>query len=164
MPDIRITRKDFLDDRQGRTFADVLNDAEQPFDHVLEFFNDKERQTTPGGLGNPPRPSGTGRCCPRTRVARIGGSIPGTATSETDEASAAGGGRARADDHGGARMAQDGPQGLARRSSQDFRSHEPPGELPQYGRPRVLVFAGRTLRTSERNALPIGSTAPPRPR
>lgn len=44
MPDIRITRKDVLDDRQGRTFADVLNDAEQPFDHVLEFFNDKERQ------------------------------------------------------------------------------------------------------------------------
>jgi hypothetical protein len=44
MPDIRITRKDFLDDRQGRTFADVLNDSEQPFDDVLEFFNDKERQ------------------------------------------------------------------------------------------------------------------------
>src|SRR5580658_5476464 len=44
MPDIRITRKDFLDDRQGRTFADVLNDAEQPFDQVLEFFNDAEHQ------------------------------------------------------------------------------------------------------------------------
>ncbi len=44
MPDIRITRKDFLEDRQGRTFADVVNDAEQPFDDVLEFFNDKERQ------------------------------------------------------------------------------------------------------------------------
>jgi hypothetical protein len=44
MPDFRITRKDFLEDRQGRTFADVLNDAEQPFDAVLEFFNDKDRQ------------------------------------------------------------------------------------------------------------------------
>jgi hypothetical protein len=44
MPDIHITRKDFLDDRQGRTFADVLNDADQPFDQVLEFFNDKDRQ------------------------------------------------------------------------------------------------------------------------
>jgi hypothetical protein len=44
MPDIRITRKDFLEDRQGRTFADVLNDAEQPFDQVLEFFNDKDHQ------------------------------------------------------------------------------------------------------------------------
>ncbi len=44
MPDIRIARKDFLEDRQGRTFADVVNDAEQPFDDVLEFFNVKERQ------------------------------------------------------------------------------------------------------------------------
>jgi hypothetical protein len=41
---MRITRKEFLEDRQGRTFADVLNDAEQPFDHVLEFLNDKDRQ------------------------------------------------------------------------------------------------------------------------
>jgi hypothetical protein len=44
MPDIRITRKEFLEDRQGRTFADVLNDAGQPFDQILEFFNDKDRQ------------------------------------------------------------------------------------------------------------------------
>ncbi len=44
MPDFRITRKDFLGDRQGRTFADVLNDPEQPFDQVLEFFNDQQRQ------------------------------------------------------------------------------------------------------------------------
>lgn len=44
MPDIRITRKEFLEDRQGRTFADVLNDEEQPFDQVLAFFNDKDRQ------------------------------------------------------------------------------------------------------------------------
>lgn len=38
------TRDDFLGDRQGRTFADVLNDPEQPFDAVLEFFNDEDRQ------------------------------------------------------------------------------------------------------------------------
>jgi hypothetical protein len=44
MPDIRITRKEFLEDRQGRTFADVLNDPGQPFDQILEFFNDKDRQ------------------------------------------------------------------------------------------------------------------------
>jgi hypothetical protein len=43
MPDVRITRKDFLDDRQGRTFADVLNDDAQPFDQVLAFF-DESRQ------------------------------------------------------------------------------------------------------------------------
>jgi len=40
----RMTRKDFLDDRQGKTFADVVNDAEQPFDVVLDFFNDAGRQ------------------------------------------------------------------------------------------------------------------------
>ncbi len=44
MPVTRITRKDFQEDRQGRTFADVLDDAEQPFDQVLEFFNDARRQ------------------------------------------------------------------------------------------------------------------------
>lgn len=44
MSQIQITRKDFLEDRQGRTFADVLDDAEQPFDQVLAFFNDAHRQ------------------------------------------------------------------------------------------------------------------------
>jgi len=32
---VRITRKKFSEDRQGRTFADVLDDPEQPFDDVL---------------------------------------------------------------------------------------------------------------------------------
>jgi hypothetical protein len=44
MAKARMTRKDFLDDRQGKTFADVANDAEQPFDVVLDFFNDADRQ------------------------------------------------------------------------------------------------------------------------
>jgi len=44
MSEIRITRKDFLEDRQGRTFADVLNDDEQPFDQMLAFFDDSDRQ------------------------------------------------------------------------------------------------------------------------
>ncbi len=44
MPKVRVTRKIFLQDRQGKTFADVVNDAEQPFDIVLEFFNDADRQ------------------------------------------------------------------------------------------------------------------------
>ena len=39
-----ITREDFLKDRQGRTFADVLNDPEQPFNETLAFFNDADRQ------------------------------------------------------------------------------------------------------------------------
>jgi hypothetical protein len=41
---VPITRAEFLEDRQGRTFADVLNDPEQPFDDVLAFFDDAERQ------------------------------------------------------------------------------------------------------------------------
>jgi hypothetical protein len=44
MPRITITRETFLKDRQGRTFADVLNDPDQPFDEVREFFNDQARQ------------------------------------------------------------------------------------------------------------------------
>ena len=44
MRKVILTRHDFLQDRQGRTFADVLNDPEQPFDAVLKFFNDEDRQ------------------------------------------------------------------------------------------------------------------------
>jgi hypothetical protein len=44
MPKVTISRRSFLQDRQGRTFADVLNDREQPFDLVLSFFNDEHRQ------------------------------------------------------------------------------------------------------------------------
>lgn len=44
MSSVAITRKEFLDDRQGRTFADVLNDPEQPFDEALAFFSDPDRQ------------------------------------------------------------------------------------------------------------------------
>ena len=44
MPRVKVTRSDFLADRQGNTFADVVNDPEQPFDVVLEFFNDADRQ------------------------------------------------------------------------------------------------------------------------
>lgn len=44
MDRVVITRQDFLQDRQGRTFADVLNDSEHPFDAVLAFLSDAERQ------------------------------------------------------------------------------------------------------------------------
>ncbi len=44
MPGVVISRQSFAQDRQGRTFADVLNDAQQPFDAVLEFFNGEDRQ------------------------------------------------------------------------------------------------------------------------
>ena len=44
MPKMTLTCDDFVRDRQGRTFADVVNDPEQPFDEVLAFFNDEGRQ------------------------------------------------------------------------------------------------------------------------
>jgi hypothetical protein len=44
MAKITITREDFQLDRQGRTFADVLADSDQPLEQVLEFFNDQDRQ------------------------------------------------------------------------------------------------------------------------
>lgn len=44
MQSLTITSEKFLEDIQGRTFSDVLNDPDQPFDAVLEFFNDESRQ------------------------------------------------------------------------------------------------------------------------
>ena len=44
MPTARVTRNAFLEDRQGIKFADVANDPKQPFDSVLAFFNDADRQ------------------------------------------------------------------------------------------------------------------------
>jgi len=44
MPKERVTRDEFLADRQGKTFTDVANDSTQPFNTVLEFFGDADRQ------------------------------------------------------------------------------------------------------------------------
>ncbi len=44
MASVLLSRDKFLQDRQGRTFVDVLRDAEQPFEQVLAFFNDPDRQ------------------------------------------------------------------------------------------------------------------------
>jgi hypothetical protein len=44
MARLTITQEDFFNDRQGRTFVDVLKDPEQPFLEVLTFFNDPDRQ------------------------------------------------------------------------------------------------------------------------
>lgn len=44
MKPVTITRKKFIENIQGRTFADIVNDPKQPFDTILEFFNDGSRQ------------------------------------------------------------------------------------------------------------------------
>ncbi|MBX9792458.1 MAG: hypothetical protein K2Y37_26455 [Pirellulales bacterium] len=44
MPASTISRDEFLADRQGRTFADVANAPNIPFDELLAFFADEGRQ------------------------------------------------------------------------------------------------------------------------
>ena len=44
MAKARMSRDVFLEDPQGKTFVDVVNDREQPFDKVFEFFDDANRQ------------------------------------------------------------------------------------------------------------------------
>ena len=44
MAKANVSRDDFLEEPQGKTFADVVNDPEQSFDIVLEFFDDADRQ------------------------------------------------------------------------------------------------------------------------
>lgn len=39
-----VTLDDFRQDRQGKTFADVLNDPKQPLADVVAFFSDEGRQ------------------------------------------------------------------------------------------------------------------------
>lgn len=44
MSEPSMSREEFLKDRQGRTFADVLKDPQRSFDEVLAFFSDNDRQ------------------------------------------------------------------------------------------------------------------------
>lgn len=44
MRSITISQEVFLEDPQGRTFADVVKDPQQPFEEVLEFLSDADRQ------------------------------------------------------------------------------------------------------------------------
>jgi hypothetical protein len=41
---VTIRREEFLADRQGRTFADVVSDPDSIFDLVFKFFNNEDRQ------------------------------------------------------------------------------------------------------------------------
>jgi hypothetical protein len=44
MPSAAITREEFLEVRLGKAFSDVVNDPEQPFNEVLDFFSNEDRQ------------------------------------------------------------------------------------------------------------------------
>lgn len=41
---VNVTRDEFLHDRQGRTFSDLLGDSPEVLDVLLTFFNDANRQ------------------------------------------------------------------------------------------------------------------------
>ena len=41
---VTLQKSDFINDRQGRTFADVWEDPQQPFNELVEFLNDEDRQ------------------------------------------------------------------------------------------------------------------------
>ena len=41
---IKVTRNTFLNDPQGRTFSDVINDPQYPFDEAIRFFDSADRQ------------------------------------------------------------------------------------------------------------------------
>lgn len=43
-PSIIISRDRFLQDPQGRTFSDIMEEPEQPFEIVLKVFNNEDRQ------------------------------------------------------------------------------------------------------------------------
>lgn len=44
MPKVTITLPKFLDDSQGKRFADVARDAPKAFEEVLKFFSSEDRQ------------------------------------------------------------------------------------------------------------------------
>jgi hypothetical protein len=44
MPSTTVTRAAFLCDRLGKAFSDVVNDPDQPFHEVLDFFSNEDRQ------------------------------------------------------------------------------------------------------------------------
>jgi hypothetical protein len=44
MSELAISREEFLGDRQGRTYVDVLHDPQGTLDEVLAFFSDEGRQ------------------------------------------------------------------------------------------------------------------------
>ncbi len=145
MAEIRFTRKDFLEDRQGRTFADVLNDPEQPLDLVLDFFNDPEHQRRMEESEihhDRPALAGVvreleslksmdqflGKQHPR-RTKRLR-QVVGVVVRMIMERRG---------------WRKNRPQGVARRPRRRFRPHDPTWHVPQHRRTGLLVPEGRAL-------------------
>ena len=145
MPDIRITRKDFLEDRQGRTFADVLNDDGQPFDQILAFFNDKDHQRRmEESEVHHDRPALAGVVRELESLAPVDQFLGTQHPRRTKRLRQVVGVIVRMimEGRGWQKTGRKGSLGVR---AEDFRFNEPAGHLPQHGWSRVLVPASGTL-------------------
>ena len=140
MEKVRITRDDFLQDRQGEdVLADVVHDVEQPFGEVLGFFNDIDAN---GGWRNRNSTMIAHRwpvsCVSWNRSSRS--TVPGRSARPTQRAPAPGDRRAGADHYGAA-----GWQKTGRKGSLGVRATATVRRPRQYGGPGVPVRTCRTI-------------------
>ena len=160
MAKVRATRADFLEDAQGRTFADVVNDPEQPFDEVLEFFDDGDRQRRmeESELHHDRSPlAGVVRELEsQPAIDRFLGGAPRPAQYSLP----AGHWCAGPHDHGTSRMAED----WEKRFSWSAGGTRCWDSEAQHRRLGVLVRAGGKIRTIRRHAVPFGPREMPRAR
>ena len=118
MAGVVVTRQDFLQDRQGRTFADVLNDPEQPFDAVLASSTTKNGSDVwrnPRLITTEPPLAGV------VRELEMQPSIDEFLSSkhpQPHQTLATGRGSGGADDYGTPRVEEDRQEGVFGRSSQ----------------------------------------------
>ena len=99
----------FLDDRHGRTFADVLNDPQQPWNRCWTSST-RGSAAADGGVGDPPRSGSVGG-----RGAGAGSPgedrrVPFRRASPPHQTPAAGGGRGRTHHHGTPGLEEDRPK------------------------------------------------------
>ena len=132
MTKFTITRQDFIKDKQGRTFADVLNDAEQP--------------STPCSTSSTAK-SGSGGCRNRKSITtgplgrrgpRAGGTAQGRRLSlfqapPAHQATAAGRGRGGADRDGRPGLEEDRQEGIAGRPGRGGPPHADSGAYHNTG-------------------------------
>ena len=141
MEKVRVTRDDFLRDRQGKTFSDVVNDLEQPFDIVLDFFADTDRQQRmeESELHHDRSPL-AGVVRELESHDAVDGFLAG-AHAATQRALASGDRCPGPDHYGETWVAKDGPQRLAWCEGHGVGI----GPIPQCRRPRILVRASGTV-------------------
>ena len=153
MTPVKLTRQLVLADRQGRTFTDVLNDPEQPFDEVLDFFNDPGSAAADGRVGIAPQPPAAGRRGPRAGIAAGRRSVSGSQHPRRTKRLRQAVGvvvRMIMELRGWQKTGKKGSLGVRAARGRQCRDT---GHLPQHRRIGLLVFAGGALRASRRHAV-----------